>query len=338
MEIFPLPELLFSLYQSTCPSYADSRSALEYIRALSAGQVSPEKNEIFYVRSKEYKELVREIEKDPKLNSYFTLKLHHDYDHRTNELFIRMKSRTHETFLALFSLRLHQWLVLVACDASNPTGATIAKHIRQRGSPSISMGGGSHREPDITYGYDGYAEPSFVVEVGCSQSSSSLKRKAAKYILATKGQISVAIALDIYSKGSSKATTSMWRAAIVTRSHGREVGTAQKVMDRKEFRLEDGSPAEGVLVIRLSDLVPKEIAQWLKDEDADVNLEILHSDLAKDLEVAEADEELLKARERKGEPYGRGLEWEDIEEVEPATVSPPPSPEGGSLSRKRKRG
>ncbi|KAI9775505.1 MAG: hypothetical protein M1839_001046 [Geoglossum umbratile] len=336
MENFPPPALLSSLHQSSSTFCADSRSALEYIRALSAGQVAPERNETFYVRPKEYDELVLEIEKDPELNSYFTLKLHHDYDHYTSELFVRMKSRTHETFLTLFSLRLHQWLVLVAVDASNPTGATIAKHIRQRGSPSIPMGGGTHCEPDISYGYDGYAEPSFVVEVGCSQSSSSLKRKAAKYILATKGQISAAIALDIYHKGSSQATISMWRSAIVTRSHGREVGTAQRVMDRTEFRLEDGSPAEGALVIRLSDLVPKEIAQRLKDEDTDVNLEILHSDLAKDLEVAEADEELLKPGERKGEPESLSLEWEDIEEVEPATTSPPSSPEQPQPKRKRR--
>ncbi|KAI9773518.1 MAG: hypothetical protein M1839_002054 [Geoglossum umbratile] len=92
----------------------------------------------------------------------------------------------------------------------------------------------------------------------------------------------------------------MWRSAIVTGPNGQEVRTAQKVIDRKEFRLEEGSPAEGALVIQLSDLVPSKIAQQLKDEDTDVKLEIPHYDLTKELEVAEADEKLHKAGERGG--------------------------------------
>ncbi|KAI9773517.1 MAG: hypothetical protein M1839_002053 [Geoglossum umbratile] len=75
MENFSPPALPLSLHQSSSPFYADSRSALEYIRALSACQVAPERNETFHVRPKEYDELVLEIEKDPVLNSYFTSKL-----------------------------------------------------------------------------------------------------------------------------------------------------------------------------------------------------------------------------------------------------------------------
>lgn len=127
------------------------------------------------------------------------------------------------------------------------------------------------RSPDATFYHPAQPDlPCLVVEVSYSQQRKELPRLAESYVIDSRHAIRCVLALDISypaarsKKASekqrhSKATLSVWRAALEKNEEGEDVGVCHCDVDEAAFRDADGSACNGALTLRLGDILPPHI-------------------------------------------------------------------------------
>jgi len=213
----------------------------------------------------------------PPLHYIPMLRHRYDYFPSIEQFVLRMRTGTHEKFIASVVAEIVHQLNSIA-SRQGPSAA-FAQKVRNCASTTITFDDpdyGRH-DPDASFGHAKACFPGVVVEVSFSQKRKDLPRLADDYILGSNGSIRVVVGLDIEYSGNM-GKLSVWRPQLrdVGTRH-QELRTEQTVVDQvcsstsfcsiyadnnQVFRVKDGKantdPGAG-LRLHLEDFATKEL-------------------------------------------------------------------------------
>ncbi len=207
--------------------------------------------------------------------------IRYDYDSHKQELIIRMPSGIHEIFIGKVEHDIISQLETIG------TSVAVAQDIDSLRSTAIKFGENkSKRSPDAAFLCGDSQYPYLVIEVSYSQKQKDLPYLADAYIVDSNGSIGMVLGLDIEYKGTKKAMLQMWRLNIKSEGQKRYLESQRTVSET--FRNEDGTCAEGSLVLQLRDFAIPECFADTPEADQSQHIEISYQALTNYLNKAEA--------------------------------------------------
>ncbi|KAI1418950.1 hypothetical protein F5Y12DRAFT_795719 [Xylaria sp. FL1777] len=150
----------------------------------------------------EYRDLLREIEEDSDLDSYFHSKLKYEYASRkgAKQFAIRMPGPVHANLAGAISSAVTEWSALVR----NGTSRSIAGMIQYVAGKNVQYGDKTESDtnvPDGSFELTGLEDSrhrGLVIEVGWTQESWELRQKCQGYIEKSKGLVRTVVGIDLH--------------------------------------------------------------------------------------------------------------------------------------------
>ncbi|KAH9827978.1 hypothetical protein Tdes44962_MAKER09538 [Teratosphaeria destructans] len=268
---------------------------LRVLRLYHAGRLSDASDwRSLPLSATQFEEFERILRADAALSAWCDDKARYDFDGETFTL--RMPSKVHESFRGSVARAIEAGISELAGRVEEGAIKDALKGIWEGGSTDLRLRApvfeNSSQEsqsqegrivqlcPDAAFYAEDAELPNMVVEVSYSQQKKELPRLADDHIMYSGHAIKCVVGLDIpYGKGEKDASVSVWRAGLDDDG----VGICRCDVDGAIFTRADGEAAEGVLELRMDDLLPEEM---LEGKMADEKISIPFSDLAAYLKTA----------------------------------------------------
>ncbi|KAI7263317.1 hypothetical protein KC345_g9192 [Hortaea werneckii] len=254
---------------------------------------------VFRLTAGEYNELHQRIQGNETVRGYYEDKIYYDWDppraerSRGKYVLRQRGSNYEESFKAEVTDAKKDQLTALALRLEKTGDINTAKElslVRNGGSPALELSvpkGTENKQriqesPDVTFFYNFKTYfPVLVAELAYPQQAKSLKRLADSYIVDSRHRIRCVIGFDLPKrprKGRRRdnetstaveeeepktATVSVWRFAVRSEEHGKEVGTSTCDLDAVPFRSVSGDACDGALKPDVSDFLPHSVALTL---------------------------------------------------------------------------
>jgi hypothetical protein len=149
-----------------------------------------------------------------------------------------MPACIHELFISGVEDAIRSQLKVIRSRSGR--AASFAQKVRPARSSELDFelddappGTKSKHDPDASFWHDDARYPGVIIEVAYSQKRKKLGRLAEDYLLDSDASVQVVVGLDIEygSKGSRKATLSVWRTHVANTADGDELRVVQEIAD-----------------------------------------------------------------------------------------------------------